>query len=165
MVVGESLKYSQTSFEKMQWHWNNTHKSKKLLKKHIQFNTNNTINKLLKNIGIEPRKFYSNAESYKKDILSENKNLSGIYCWTNQKTGDTYVGSGLDLAKRIRSYYQPSELERNPRHINRALLKYGHDKFKLEILEYCDKDKLMEREQYYLDSINPSYNILKKLIH
>jgi len=53
-------------------------------------------------------------------------------------------------------------LERNPRHINRAILKYGHDKFKLEILEYCDKDKLIEREQFYLDQLNPSYNILKQ---
>jgi group I intron endonuclease len=53
-------------------------------------------------------------------------------------------------------------LERNPRHINRALLKYGHDKFRLEILEYCDKDKLTEREQFYLDELNPSYNIIKQ---
>jgi len=88
--------------------------------------------------------------------------LAGIYRWINEETGETYVGSGLDLTKRIRSYYQTTELERNPRHINRALLKYGHDKFRLEILEYCDKDKLTEREQFYLDELNPSYNILKQ---
>lgn len=98
----------------------------------------------------------------KKEIFSENKHLSGIYRWINEETDDTYVGSGIDLTKRIRSYYQTSELERNPRHINRALFKYGHSKFKLEILEYCDKDKLMEREQFYLDQLHPSYNILKQ---
>lgn len=37
-----------------------------------------------------------------------------------------------------------------------------YDKFKLEILEYCDKNKLIEREQFYLDELNPSYNILKQ---
>ena len=31
----------------------------------------------------------------------------------------------------------------------------------LKILEYCDKSVLLEREQYYLDSLNPPYNILK----
>ena len=28
--------------------------------------------------------------------------------------------------------------------------------------EYCDKEKLIEREQFFLDSLNPSYNILKQ---
>lgn len=122
----------------------------------------NKINRLLKDIGIDPVKLYLNAESSKRDILNDNKGLAGIYKWTNIETGDSYVGSGVDLAKRIRSYYQMAELEKHPRHINNALLKYGHDKFKLEILEYCDRDKLMEREQFYLDEINPTYNILKK---
>lgn len=120
------------------------------------------MNKLLKSIGVEPIKSYSNAELLKKEIFQDNKQISGIYRWVNEETGDTYIGSGADLTKRIRSYFQSTELERNPRHINRALLKYGHDKFKLEILEYCDKDKLMEREQFYLDQLNPSYNILKQ---
>ena len=30
-----------------------------------------------------------------------------------------------------------------------------------EILEYCDPDKAIEREQYYLDQLRPKYNILK----
>lgn len=43
--------------------------------------------------------------------------------------------------------------------INRALLKYGYSGFKLEILEYCEPSKCIEREQYYLDLLNPEYNI------
>ena len=31
----------------------------------------------------------------------------------------------------------------------------------LEILEYCRADELIKREQYYLDLLNPEYNILK----
>lgn len=42
-----------------------------------------------------------------------------------------------------------------------AILKYGHDEFSLDILEYCDPSFLIEREQYYLDKLNPEYNILK----
>jgi len=43
--------------------------------------------------------------------------------------------------------------------INKALLKYGYSGFKLEILEYCEPSKCIEREQYYIDLLNPEYNI------
>lgn len=46
--------------------------------------------------------------------------------------------------------------------IYKALVKYGNLSFKLEILENCDPNILIEREQYYLDLLNPEYNILKK---
>ena len=46
--------------------------------------------------------------------------------------------------------------------IHKALLKYGYSGFKLEILEYCDKDDLLNREQYYLDLLKPEYNIYQK---
>ena len=46
--------------------------------------------------------------------------------------------------------------------IYKALVKYGYSNFKLEILEYSELNILIEREQYYLDLLNPQYNILKK---
>jgi len=45
--------------------------------------------------------------------------------------------------------------------INRALIKYGYSNFTLEILEYSDISDLTEREQYYIDKLNPKYNTLK----
>lgn len=45
--------------------------------------------------------------------------------------------------------------------IYKALVKYGYSSFKLDILEYCDAPILIEREQYYLDCLDPIYNILK----
>lgn len=47
--------------------------------------------------------------------------------------------------------------------ISRAFLKYGPSNFKLEILEYCDKDKalILSKEQDCIDLLNPEYNILK----
>lgn len=45
--------------------------------------------------------------------------------------------------------------------IYRAILRYGYSGFKLEILEYCsDRAQAVSREQYYIDSLNPEYNIL-----
>lgn len=35
----------------------------------------------------------------------------------------------------------------------------GYSNFQLYILEYCDTNKLLEREQYYIDTLNPTYNI------
>lgn len=49
--------------------------------------------------------------------------------------------------------------------IEKALLKHGYSNFKgraSEILEYCDKDEVLSREQYYLDLLKPEYNVLKK---
>jgi excinuclease UvrABC nuclease subunit len=45
--------------------------------------------------------------------------------------------------------------------ISRSLLKYGYSKFKLEILKYCNPAKCTQLEQFYLDLLKPSYNILQ----
>jgi group I intron endonuclease len=45
--------------------------------------------------------------------------------------------------------------------INKALVKYGYSDFSLLILEYCEPDLCIEREQYYIDLYKPEYNILK----
>ena len=34
--------------------------------------------------------------------------------------------------------------------IYKALLKNGYSKFTLKIIEYCDTDQVLKREQYYL---------------
>lgn len=110
---------------------------------------------------ITPVKIYENSGSLKKEVLSENRRLCGVYIWVNKLNGNIYVGSGIDLSKRLLSYYNQSELTRNNRPIKDAIVKYGHDNFILAILEYCNKDNLLDREQYYLDLLNPQYNILK----
>lgn len=45
--------------------------------------------------------------------------------------------------------------------ICKALFKYGYSNFSLEILEYCEKENVLAREQYYLDLLQPEYNIQK----
>lgn len=80
----------------------------------------------------------------------------------NKLNNNAYVGSGLNLSKRVGDYYKKSELNRNPRPIHAALLKYGYENFNLEILEYCKADELLIREQYYLDLLIPEYNILTR---
>jgi len=46
--------------------------------------------------------------------------------------------------------------------IYKSLLKYGYYSFRLEILEYCLKENVRNREQYYLDLMKSEYNVLVK---
>lgn len=115
-------------------------------------------------LSINPIKFYNNAEESKSIILLENKNKSGIYKWENKISGEYYIGSAVDLSKRMTEYYRHSYVthpSRGKSIICFALVKYGYNNFSLSILEYCNKDKVIEREQYYLDLLNPTYNIIK----
>lgn len=81
-----------------------------------------------------------------------------------------YIGSAVDLSKRLKSYYSPSHLKRVDNYICRALLLHGYSSFSLTILEFIDitnlskseaKKLILEREQSYLDSLQLEYNILK----
>ena len=116
-------------------------------------------------LNVIPILSYFDANKSKLLLCYQNRQKSGIYCWNNKITGKSYIGSAVNLAKRLRSYYSfnflKRELLRNKSYIYSALLKYGHSNFNIHILEYCDKDILLTREQYYIDSLNPEYNILK----
>lgn len=103
---------------------------------------------------------YNNVKLDKSLILKNNKNKTGIYRWTNIINSKTYVGSANDLTIRLRVYFSVSRLNKSHSAIYKAILKYGHANFKLEILEYCNSDVLLAREQYYLDLLKPAYNIL-----
>jgi group I intron endonuclease len=109
-----------------------------------------------------PVTVYSNADIQKVEIIKENRGKSGVYRWTNLVSGKTYVGSGTNLTKRLSAYYSLACLIKNDcMLINKAFLKYGYSNFKLEILEYCEPSKCIEREQHFIDAVQPEYNILK----
>lgn len=80
-------------------------------------------------------------------------------------TKECYIGSATDLARRFRDYFRASflekELSNNRSKISDSLLKYGYSNFSLSILEYCDSDLRIKREQYYIDTLDPEYNICK----
>ena len=46
-------------------------------------------------------------------------------------------------------------------YLQRAYNKYGKDAFSFEIIEICTFDSLLLREQFYLDTLNPEFNIGK----
>lgn len=47
---------------------------------------------------------YNNAEEYKHLILADNKNKAGIYIWTHRESSKKYIGSSVNLSRRL-SYH------------------------------------------------------------
>ena len=84
--------------------------------------------------------------------------------WTNKVNGKQYVGSSVDLKRRIMEYYNVNRLMRSDSMIiNKALLKHSYQNFSLTILEICDNDPdlIQAREKHYFEVYEPEYNILK----
>ena len=107
--------------------------------------------------------FFDNVQESKKDIYKELRKKAGIYVFINNKTNQLYVGSSINLTKRMVSYYhyynsdKPSQFV-----IIRAMKKYGLDKFSLGIKEFCDNDPkiCLDLEQKWIDYYKPKYNVL-----
>lgn len=82
---------------------------------------------------------------------------SGIYSIVNKINGYRYIGQSKNVTIRLS---QHKTLLRNNHHIYRngdlsllqkAWNKYGEDSFKFTIIEFCDPDKLNDREMYWID--------------
>jgi group I intron endonuclease len=91
------------------------------------------------------------------------EHISGIYKILNLKNGKFYVGSSVKLRKRFFDH-RSSLLKQN--HDNSKLQnsfnKHGINNFEFIILESkIEREKLIEREQFYIDKLNPQYNISK----
>lgn len=100
----------------------------------------------------------------RETILKEYKNKSGIYLIHNNVNGKQYVGSGMDLVKRLATYYFPSCLSDN-RYISNSILKYGHGNFSVIILDVlgntgsCTKIDIISKEQQYINLYKPILNL------
>lgn len=129
------------------------------------------INSIIIHFIISIEKIYDNLNIDKSLVLSDNKDRTGVYMWIHKSSGKIYVGSAFNLSRRFTEYYSSYYLKRNKSmYICNALGAYGHSEFSLIIIEYIntlDIDKkevrklLLLREQNFLDSIQPEFNILK----
>ncbi len=76
----------------------------------------------------------------------------GIYKITNLTTGEPYIGQSVDIKERFRAHIK-SGLFSAPatNKFYQAMKKYGPEDFTFEILEEVSRDKLNEREIYWID--------------
>lgn len=85
---------------------------------------------------------------------------SGVYEIVNTVNGHKYIGSAVNIKSRWRShFYHLNKNKHHSSHLQNAWNKFGADCFEFSVVEYCDKAKLIEREQFYIDKEKPSYNI------
>lgn len=93
-----------------------------------------------------------------------NKNI-GIYKFQNKINGIVYIGQSIHLDTRYNEHRRNCL---NKKHINyycdfyKALREFGFDNFNYEIIEYCDENRLNEREVYWIakyDSYHNGYNM------
>jgi group I intron endonuclease len=111
---------------------------------------------------IVPVKIYDKPEIQKSLILGVNKNKSLIYRWVNKINNKDYIGSSSNAHVRFKKYYDKFILQNINMSIYKAILKYGLDNFILQIIEYCDPENVISREQFYLDNFYFYYNQLTK---
>lgn len=88
---------------------------------------------------------------------------SGVYCIKNTETGACYVGSSVNVHRRI--YEHKRQLEKGEHHsiyLQRSWDAYGRDSFTSSLLELVeDLSVILKREQFYIDTLNSSYNMLR----
>lgn len=88
---------------------------------------------------------------------------SGVYLIYNAINMKIYVGSTHNFQKRFKGHVNYCKHNKNSKHLQNAWNKYGEQNFKFVVLECVEpiKTKLLEREQYWIDTLQPEYNILK----
>lgn len=100
-------------------------------------------------------------QKIKKEFVKK----SGIYCIINIINNKQYIGSSKNLYTRLNKH---RSLLRKNKHCNikfqNSWNKYLELNFKYYILEYCDESLLLEKEQYYIDMLNPELNITLEVI-
>lgn len=87
---------------------------------------------------------------------------SGIYEIVNCTNGKRYIGSAINLKAR---WSRHKSALRSGKHHCAPLLaawqKYGEDRFHFAVIEHCQKDDLITREQFFIDKLDPEYNASK----
>ena len=89
--------------------------------------------------------------------------ICGVYKITNRVNGKIYVGSSKNIYERWNQH--KDKLRNNCHdnaHLQNAWIKYGENNFKFEIIEECDPNVQFEREQYYLNTLNPFDRVLAR---
>jgi group I intron endonuclease len=96
------------------------------------------------------------------DMNSLSYKQSGIYAIVNNVNGKRYIGSAVDISHRWDQHV--SDLRKGKhknKHLQSAWNKYGEGSFNFKVIECCDKTALIQREQFYIDTLIPEYNKAK----
>ena len=87
----------------------------------------------------------------------------GIYKLTNIETGKAYIGKSTNVKTRIADHFKSSIGIQSiaDQAVHHAIRKEGFWNWSIEVIVYCEKDKLSELEKFYIetfDTQNFGYN-------
>jgi len=86
----------------------------------------------------------------------------GIYKIVIKSSGYIYIGSSVNLQRRRSEHFSDLRLKKHPnRFLQRCFNKYGKDALTFTIIELCTSSETIQREQYYIDTLNPKLNMCK----
>lgn len=93
-------------------------------------------------------------------ITGKFPHVGAVYALVNSKTGGRYVGSAIDLQRRMQKHRRQLK---TGKHFNRALLAAvradGIEVLSVEVLETVkEPGHLTAREQCFIDALEPEYN-------
>lgn len=91
-------------------------------------------------------------------------NKIGIYCIKNIITKNVYIGSTTQsfLIRYSQHVYELIHNKHKNKYLQNSFNKYGADNFLFIIIESCNKDTILEREQFFIDKNYKLFNINKK---
>ena len=83
----------------------------------------------------------------------EIKSEPGIYKLTSLQNGKCYIGKSTDVKKRIADHFKSTIGIKSiaDQAVHHAILKEGFWNWQIEVITYCDKEKLSELEKYYIE--------------
>ena len=120
-----------------------------------------------------------NAKKYKKEYYTERYKLKhveikqtvkkhfssippGVYMIKCLVNGKCYVGQSIKPYRRRVSHvsvHSNPNTKRTNFNLQADLVKYGREVFVFGIIEYCEPEQLFERETYWINKLNPQYNL------
>lgn len=105
--------------------------------------------------------------SIKTKVLTEMRNLSGIYLILNKTTQDYYIGSASTGRLHARFSNHLFHFNNGSKVVKNAVKKYGITSFAFLVLELFpeivnkeNNKRLLDLEDFYLKTLLPNYNIL-----
>lgn len=106
------------------------------------------------------------------EIPDKSQNYTVIYQIVNTVNNNSYIGSAINFYKRILEHsYNLDANKHSNNHLQNAWNLYKRNNFETRILEFLDisdflnkiekRHIILKAEQYWIDLLNPEYNIAK----
>lgn len=87
------------------------------------------------------------------DYILPSRDCAGIYKITNDETKEAYIGRSVSVRKRLTDHIK-SSLGIDTiadQHVHQVMREKGIWNFTFELIEECPREKLSEREKYYIE--------------